>query len=109
MPAEALDAIRAGGLNLKRSFAAWTGTRLEDTIRKACMKLAAAGRIAAPYSAHDFRHYYAVPEYRKDTDLRRVSKLLGHASSQVTEIYLRGLGKWIEQIVASTLAFNISN
>ena len=56
-------------------------------------RLADAGRIAAPYSAHDFRHFYAVAEYRKDQDLHRVSKLLGHASIQVTETYLHGLGE----------------
>jgi site-specific recombinase XerD len=49
--------------------------------------------IAAAYSAHDFRHLYTVTEYRKDWDIYRVSKLLGHVSIQITEIYLRGLGK----------------
>jgi site-specific recombinase XerD len=49
--------------------------------------------IAAAYSAHDLRHLYAVTEYRKDRDLYRVSKPLGHASIQVTEKYLRDMGE----------------
>jgi integrase len=64
-----------------------------DAIRKRTPKLAEAGTISAAYSAHDFRHLYAVTEYRKDLDIYRVSKLLGHASTQVTEDYLRGLGE----------------
>jgi site-specific recombinase XerD len=93
LPAEALAAIRAACPDLKHPFKAWTGTRLEDTIRKTCLRLADAGKLAAPYSAHDLRHFYAVAEYRKDKDLHRVSKLLGHASLQVTELYLHGLGE----------------
>lgn len=34
-----------------------------------------------------------VTEYRKDRDIYRVSKMLGHASIPVTERYLKGLGK----------------
>ncbi|MGA2548462.1 MAG: hypothetical protein ABSF43_18125 [Rectinemataceae bacterium] len=93
LPAEALAAIRAAGLDTKTPFAGTKGRRYEDMIREACLKLAAAGRIAAPYSARDFRHLYAVTEYRKNHDIYRVSKLLGHASIQVTELYLRGLGE----------------
>jgi integrase len=93
LPEEALAAIRAACPSLKHPFDAWTDTKLQDAIRKTCIRLADAGKIDARYSAHDFRHFYAVNEYRKDKDLHRVSKLLGHASIQVTETYLRGLGE----------------
>jgi integrase len=93
LPAEALAAIRAAGLDSRRPFAGTTETKLADAIRKRTAKLAEAGTISAAYSAHDFRHLYAVTEYRKDRDLYQVSKFLGHASIQVTEDYLRGLGE----------------
>ncbi len=32
-------------------------------------------------------------EHRKDREVYRVSKMLGHASIQVTETFLRGLGE----------------
>jgi len=93
LPAEALAEIRTAELDARRPFAVTTGQRLADAVRYASGKLATAGTIAAPYSAHDLRHLYAVSEYRKDRDIYRVSKLLGHASIQVTEVYLRGLGE----------------
>ena len=93
MPAEALEAIRAAGLDTRQPFAHTTETRIANAIRRKTFNLAAEGKIAAAYSAHDFRHYFAVKEYRKDRDIYRVSKLLGHASILVTENYLKGLGE----------------
>lgn len=93
MPPEALKAIKAAGLEGRLPFASWTETKLADGIRRKARRLAAEGKLAAAYSAHDLRHLYTVTEYRKDHDIYRVSKLLGHASIQVTESYLRGLGE----------------
>ena len=56
-------------------------------------KLDEAEKIRGEFSSHDFRHFYAVTEYRKDRDIKRVSKLLGHASIVVTEKYLESWGK----------------
>jgi len=39
------------------------------------------------------RHFFAVTEYKKDFDIHRVSKLLNHASIQVTEHYLKSIGE----------------
>lgn len=93
LPPETLDAIRAAGLDARKPFADTTAQRIADGIRYATKKQAASGVIAAAYSAHDLRHLYAVGEYRKDRDLYRVSRLLGHASIQVTETYLKGIGE----------------
>jgi site-specific recombinase XerD len=93
LPPAALEEIKAAGLDARRPFAETTETKLADSIRRKTKKLAEAGKISAPFSAHDLRHLYAVTEYRKDRDIYRVSKLLGHASIQVTELYLRGLGE----------------
>jgi hypothetical protein len=83
----------SAGLDTRRHFAETTATRLSDSIRKRAIDLSDLEKLVAPYSAHDLRHLYAVTEYRKDRDIYRVSKLLGRASIQVTETYLRGLGK----------------
>jgi site-specific recombinase XerD len=93
LPSEVLEAIRIAGLNLRSPFAEMTATKIADGIRKKTGQLAKDGTIAAPYSAHDLRHLFAATEYRKDRDLCRVSRLLGHASIHVTETYLRGLGE----------------
>jgi integrase len=93
LPAEALTAICDGGLESRRSFADLSAFVLATRIIRATTKFAEAGTIAAAYSAHDFRHLYAVTEYRNDKDIYRVSRLLGHASIQVMETYLRGLGE----------------
>jgi len=93
LPPEALAAIKAASLPLRGPFAGVLPNTLEKQIARAIKKLYRAGKINAAYSAHDLRHYYAITEYRKDGDIRRVSKLLGHASIQITQNYLEGLGE----------------
>ena len=93
MPPEALEKIKAAGLPLRGPFAGILPNTLEKRIARAIGRLNKAGKVQAGYSAHDFRHYKAVTEYRKDKDIHRVSKILGHTSIQVTETYLRSLGE----------------
>ena len=93
LPVAVLDTIKAASLPLRGPFAGIVPNTLEKRIARAIEKLYRAGKIQAAYSCHDLRHYYAVTEYRKDKDIHRVSKLLGHASIQVTENYLKGLGE----------------
>ena len=92
LPREALDAIKAAGLDLGQPFAGLTEKDITNRIYYAIGKLAAAGRIRARYSPHDLRHYYAMAQYEKDHDIFRLKELLGHASIAVTETYLKGLG-----------------
>jgi integrase len=93
LPALALGAVKAAALPLRGPFAGVKANTLEKRIARAIKKLHEAGKVQAPYSCHDLRHFYAIAEYRKDKDIHRVSGLLGHASIQVTESYLRGLGE----------------
>jgi site-specific recombinase XerD len=99
LPRQALDAIAAAGLNEKNPFAWDTrqGTKnnaaaTEGRINYYISKLHQEGKIAARYSAHDFRHFYAVQEYEKNRDIFRLSKLLNHAGVQITQTYLKSLG-----------------
>jgi integrase/recombinase XerD len=55
------------------------------------MRLQKEGKINAAYSAHDFRHYFAVSEYQKDKDIYKLSKLLDHTNISITETYLKSL------------------
>ena len=99
LPPEAMDAIRAAGLDEKRPFA-WqtkqgtgnTANAIEGRINYYIDKLYKAGKIAACYSCHDFRHFFAIQEYKKNKDIFRLSKLLNHSNVQITQIYLRSLG-----------------
>ncbi|MDR0473752.1 MAG: site-specific integrase, partial [Treponema sp.] len=100
------SAIANAGLNEKKPFAWETRQRgkttgeftansagaIEKRIAYHINKLYSAGKIAACYSCHDFRHYFAVQEYNKNKDIFRLSKLLNHASIQITQIYLKSLG-----------------
>jgi site-specific recombinase XerD len=88
-----LKALETAGLDAKKPFEGITPNTLEHKIARAIKKLHKAGKIKALYSCHDFRHFYAVTEYRKNKDIHRLSKLMGHASIQVTETYLKGLGE----------------
>jgi integrase len=89
----AVEVLEAAGLPLRAPFAGLTARKIADRMRRATRRLAAEGKLEAAYSVHDLRHFFAVREYRRTKDLYRVSKLLGHASIQVTETYLRGLGE----------------
>jgi len=92
LPAAALDAIKAAGLDAKKPFAWISANAIERRINYHIGKLHKAGKIGAAYSCHDFRHYFAVQEYKKDKDIFRLSKLLNHANVSITQNYLRGLG-----------------
>jgi site-specific recombinase XerD len=93
MPAAALERIKAAALPLRSPFAGILPNTLEKRIARATEKLFKAGKVKAAYSCHDLRHFYAITEYRKDNDLYRVQKLLGHASIAITARYLKGLGE----------------
>ena len=93
LPAQAIEAVKAADLPLRSPFAGVLENTLAKRITKEIAKLYEAGKVKAVYNCHLFRHAYAIREYRKDKDIYRVSKLLGHASIQVTEHYLRGLGE----------------
>lgn len=58
------------------------------------MTLEQSGRgvIWHPYSAHDFRHLYAVRLYQETSGVCAVKEVLGHSTVAVTEVYLAGLG-----------------
>ena len=49
-------------------------------------------KLGLSFSPHSLRHKFACDEYNKDKDLYRVSRKMGHSSTNITEIYLKGLG-----------------
>jgi len=91
-PAAVLDAIQAAGLDLKKPFAWTNANAIERRINYHIGKLYKVGAIGSGFSCHDFRHFFAVQEYKKDRDILRVSKLLNHANISITQNYLRSLG-----------------
>jgi site-specific recombinase XerD len=91
LPDQTINAL--SGIALKNPFGSFTDNALKKRIIYYTKQMHKTGRINAPYSCHDFRHFFAVSEYRKHKDIHRLSKLLHHASIQVTETYLRSLGE----------------
>jgi integrase len=99
LPQEATDAIKVAGMSIKKPFA-WetkqktknSANAIEGRINYYIGKLYKTRKIAACYSCHDFRHLFAVNEYKKNKDIFRLSKLLNHAGIQITQIYLKSLG-----------------
>lgn len=83
--------LEAAGLDPERPFAPWTAKQLGHLVRRHSKRLFDRGLVGAVSSAHDFRHYFAVAEYRRNPDLYRLEKLLGHTSVATTEKYLRSL------------------
>jgi len=93
LPAHIVKAVKEAGLELRQPFGDLTEAQLQHAVTYEIKKAHKAGAVRFPFSPHKLRHYYAVNEYRKDGDIRRVSKLLGHCGIAVTEHYLRGLGE----------------
>jgi integrase len=91
LPREALLAIEKAGLDLRKPFASFKTDALEKRVTYWTGKIFREGVIKAPYSCHDFRHFFAVREYQKDKDIFRVSRLLNHADVSITQRYLRSL------------------
>jgi site-specific recombinase XerD len=83
--------IKTSTLNNKVPFGDYSTNALKIRIIRATQKLHKQGIINAPYSAHDFRHYYAVSNYKQDRDIYRLSKLLDHSNIAITQNYLKAL------------------
>lgn len=93
VPEAVRSAIIREGLYLRAPFGNRTTSQIEDAIRYLTKKLATEGAISVRFSAHDLRHAYAVRLYQATHDIYRVKQALGHASTQVTERYLRSVGQ----------------
>lgn len=76
----------------KSPFDSIAKSTVQGAIRRLTTYLFAEGAIRHSYSAHDFRHMYAMQLYQKTRDIYLVSRKLGHSNTAVTEIYLRGIG-----------------
>ena len=91
LPDNCLKAIRNAGFKHTDVFADWTDTQLKNLFKYHTNNLYKNGCIHYAYSCHDLRHFFAITEYKKDCDIYRVSKALGHSSIAITEKYLKGL------------------
>lgn len=65
--------------------------RIQGAIKRLSEKLKNENKIKHIYTSHDFRHYFAVKYYQETKDIVRLKDLLGHASINVTDIYLQSI------------------
>ncbi len=91
LPIKVICNIKSLDLFNKTPFEYLSTNALKLRIYRQTLRLQREGKIQDAYSAHDFRHYFAVTEYEKDKDIYRLSKLLDHTNISVTESYLRSL------------------
>jgi hypothetical protein len=61
LPPKTLRAVKAAGLPLRSPFAGILANTLEKRIARVIAKLHKEGKLEAPYSAHDFRHFFRLP------------------------------------------------
>jgi len=91
LPSSALAAIEEAGLDRRRPFFGVFSVHIADRVRRHAYRLVARKMLRSVYSAHDYRHYFAVHEYRAVPDMYRLKKLLGHYDLRTTERYLKTL------------------
>ena len=84
--------LQSCGMTGRLPFASIAKITVQKAMQRISTALATSGKIQHAYSAHDFRHYFAVKLYRETGDVYAVKQALGHATVSVTEVYLAGLG-----------------
>jgi integrase len=89
-PVEVICNLKVSNLN-NTPFEGYSTNALKLRIYRATSKLQKSGLIRSAYSAHDFRHFFAISEYQKDKDIYKLSKLLDHSNIAITESYLKSL------------------
>lgn len=62
---------------------------LERTFQVICQKILLSQHEGDSLSSHSFRYTFAVSKWKKGMDILILSKILGHASIQTTQIYLK--------------------
>ncbi|HUX36571.1 MAG TPA: tyrosine-type recombinase/integrase [Rectinemataceae bacterium] len=74
----------------QRPFADWNLDSTGAAIARLGAMLHDQGRVRYAYTAHDFRHRFAMKVYKETRDVLAVQRALGHASLGVTQVYLQG-------------------
>lgn len=64
---------------------------IQSSFSRTVAKLYKNGIIIQKPSVHEYRHHFAIVEYKKDKDLYRVMRLLNHSSVTITEKYLASM------------------
>jgi integrase len=90
-PIEVICNIKSSMLNSNSPFMGFSTHALKLRIYRATTRLKDKGLIRDAYSAHDFRHYFAVSQYKEDRDIFKLSKLLDHSNISITQTYLKSL------------------
>ena len=94
-----LETIATAQLDPRSPWKAIGADSLRNRFRYLCTKLHQQGQLHAVYSIHDLRHYCAITHYMAHHNLYELKELLGHASVQVTEQYLRGLRSYLARAI----------
>ena len=84
--------LRQNGMAKKEPFKGIPAVTIQGALRRLTLQLSEKGIVRHSYSAHDFRHFYATRLYLGSGDVYAVKEALGHATVNVTEVYLAGLG-----------------
>jgi len=88
-------ALAEANLDPRNPWQTTSADSLRNRFQYLCRQLSAQHLIAEAYSIHDLRHYFAINHYQQHKDIYALKHLLGHASIQVTEHYLKGMQAYI--------------
>jgi integrase/recombinase XerD len=72
-------------------FLSYTGRMLTNSGMEHMMKRRGKGIEGIRVSPHTCRHFFAQQQIKMGTDLYTISRLLGHESISITQIYLNSL------------------
>lgn len=87
----AMSAIKKSGLDNTKPFEKLNTEAVRVTIYKNIKSMHTKKLINSAYSVHDFRHYFAVENYKTYKDIYKLKNLLCHSSIAITERYLKSM------------------
>ena len=76
----------------KHPFKGYRIITMQKALKRVTDRLKDSGVIQYAYTCHDLRHYFASRFYSETKDIVRLKSLLGHASLNVTDIYIQSIG-----------------
>ncbi len=88
---ETIDLLKKYNRPGSKPFKNYKIITIQKAFKRVTDSLQGKGSIRYNYTCHDLRHFFAYTYYGKTKDVVKLKSILGHASLNVTDIYLQSI------------------